>query len=527
MSGPRNLLVIADRLHTFGAAVPPRVPVGVVVRAGRIAAFGAPHEMRALAGDALELDLSGSTLTPGLTDSHIHLTEWALARRDVDLRDARAPEEVVPALANARPGPGGWIRGRGWNAAPWATPPHRNVLDAVAPDRPVVLQSHDMHALWVNGAALRAAGIDESSADPPGGRIVRDAHGAPTGLLLENAAALITRVLPAPAIDDVLAAVIDAQAELHGLGITGVHSLPGIHVPEPDPLPVLQQLHERDTLRLRVLHHLAVDHLADAIRIGLRSGFGGEWIRIGGVKLFLDGTLGSRTAWMRAPYEGEDQCGIRLLEPAAFIDTVRHAALAGIATTVHAIGDAAVALALRVLAAPDLPRAAIPHRIEHVQCCPPDLLAEAGRAGIVCSVQPAHLITDWQAADRNWGAARGAVTYAFASLRSHGAVLAFGSDAPVEPVDPRLALFAATERRDLKGQPAGGWHATERIGLADAFRAYTLGPAHAAGIASDGIVPGAPADLVAWQGDPLQAAGENLLRLRVAATIVGGHVVHS
>ncbi|MGH7575378.1 MAG: amidohydrolase, partial [Longimicrobiales bacterium] len=507
--------------------------------------------------------------------------------------------------------PGGWVCGRGWSRERWAgAEPQRAALDALLPDTPVALQSQDMHALWVNTAALRVAGIGADTPDPPGGRIVRDADGEPTGLLLENAGQIVIRQLPAPAEAEMLDAVLDAQAQLHRLGITGVHSLPGIAMPRPDPLSVLETLRAQGRLRLRVLQHLPLERLDDAIRLGLRSGFGGDWVRIGGVKMFLDGSLGSRTAWMREPYieasvarcgwaphstrpipfadlgrlrrprlrvagsadgGSSTDCGVNVLPESEFRSAVRRAAEAGLASTVHAIGDAAVALAIDVLSDPAVHVAAMPHRIEHVQCLPydglealerpphPDPLphvgdrayaalegpphmdahadvgdraysafpARGGRAGIVCSVQPAHLITDWCAVDRYWGPARGARTYAFRTLLEAGAVIACGSDAPVEPVDPRLGLFAAVVRTDLEHNPAGGWHPAQRIVIEDAFRGYTIGAALAAGLPAENgaLTRGAFADIVAWNADPL-AEDVDPLALECIATIVGGERVY-
>jgi predicted amidohydrolase YtcJ len=527
-SDSRDLLVVADRVHAPGPTASAPIANAVFIRDGRIAAVDRADRLPAEARAAPVLSLPGATITPGLADAHIHLTEWAFSRREPDLADAESPDAAARLVAGARAGAGGWLRGRGWNPHRWnGEAPHRDILDRVVPDHPVALQSHDMHALWANGAALRRAGITADTPDPADGRIVRDGRGEPTGLLLENAARLVTATIPAPTFDDALAAVREAQAELHALGITAVHSFPGIHVPHPDPLSVLEALRADDALRLRVLQHIPLDRLDDAIRLGLRSGFGGDWMRIGGVKMFLDGALGSRTAWMRAPYEGEAQCGIRVLEPDVFREHVRRAAAAGIASVVHAIGDAAVALAFDVLTDPATRVRALPHRVEHVQCCPPDRLDAAGSAGVVCSMQPAHLITDWRAADRHWGP-RGRWTYAFGSLLARGATLAFGSDAPVEPVDPRLGFLAAAERRDPDGEPADGWYAEERIAPLDVLRGYTLGPAIAAGQPgrTGTVAPGAFGDLAIWQGDPLEVRGNEWLELRCLATVVGGEVVH-
>ncbi len=546
------LLVLADRVHTLDRASAPAQ--ALLVRRGRIIAGGSRDALRREAPGAAVLDLRGTTLTPGLTDSHLHLLEWAVSRREVDLARARTPEACADALAGRRAGsggagaggvgdaagagdrpaagrgfPGGWLLGRGWNPHHWGGGyPDRLVLDAAVADRPVALQSHDMHALWVNTRALEACGIGADTPDPEGGRIVRDARGAPTGVLLEAAAQLVTRTVPAPAPAEARSLVLDAQAALHRLGITGVHSFPNIHLTGPEPLALLEALRAEDLLRLRVLQQLPLERLDDALRLGLRSGFGGEWLRVGGVKMFLDGALGSRTAWLREPYEGTaSERGIRVLAPEEFEAAVARAVAGGLATTVHAIGDAAVELALDVLARVGGSGLALPHRIEHVQLCPPERFGDAARAGIVCSMQPAHLCTDWRAADRHWGEARCRGAYAFGSLARAGATLAFGSDAPVEPVDPRLGFLGATARQDAEGGPAGGWHPEERIGMAETLAGYTRGAARAAGlqVTRGHLAAGADADFAAWDRDPLEAAGAELLSLRCVAAVVGGVVV--
>lgn len=523
----RSLLIIADAIHTLAATEPVRA---LLVRRGRVRAAGAEGDLRRLDPGAGVLDLRGTTITPGLTDAHVHLTEWAFARRDADVSAAESPAAAARAVAEhvdrlqQRQ-----VRGRGWSAHHWGgMAPHRSVLDEVVADRPVALQSHDMHALWVNSAALAAAGIDASTPDPEGGQIVRDADGQPTGLLLEWAGALVMRTFATPTPGQAVDAVDDAQAELHALGITGVHSFPGVHLVEPDPLDVLLRLRERGGLRLRVLQHIRVERLDDALRLGLRSGFGDDRLRIGAVKMFLDGALGSRTAWMRRRYEHDDDCGMNVLDPAEFAEIVRRAAAGGIASTVHAIGDAAVCLALDVLSDPAVRVPALPHRIEHLQCCPVERLGDAAAAGIVCSMQPSHLITDWRIADRHWGAERNRGTFALGSLLRHGTVLAFGSDVPVEPVDPRRGLFAAVQRQDYGGEPAGGWFPEERITPLDALRGYTIGSARAAGLPAPAgsLAPGAPADFVAWDHDPVTDSAA-VPRMRCVATVLDGTVVHT
>ena len=523
-----DLIVTADRIHTFAERAPVTVEA-LLVRNGRIAAAGTTAALRTAAPAAEFLDFPGCTITPGLTDAHFHVVEWAMARRQVDLSRAASIDAAVDVVRSAAAGGTGWLVGRGWNPHAWGgNYPHGASLDAVTGARPAAFQSHDMHALWANTRALEIAGIDHTTPDPDGGRIVRDSDGRPTGVLLERAAELVTRRIPARSEDDVIEAVLDAQHALHAFGITGVHSFPNVQFPEPRPRRILERLHERGQLQLRVLQHLALDELEDAIRAGTRSGSGDEWLRVGALKMFLDGALGSRTAWMRTAYETQNTCGVRVMEPADFRESVRTAAAAGIASAVHAIGDAAVALAFDVLADPAAQAGTLPHRIEHVQCMPPEYLPRVDGAGIICSMQPAHLISDWRAADLQWGNRRARMTYAFRQLAAAGAVFAFGSDAPVEEPDPRLGFFAAVERRDLDDQPADGWFPENRIVMMEVLFGYTRGPAIAAGAIdrTGSLAPGALADFVAWDRDPLTTSGRDLLRLRCRATVVAGTLVY-
>ena len=499
----------------------------ILIRHGRVAALGDAASLERQAPSAGRLDLHGLTVTPGLTDAHVHLVTWALARRRADLRGAGSPAEAAAMVAghvrDRGTGPGGWVRGRGWDPNAWSEAPDRRLLDDALGDRPVALDSHDMHSCWVSSAALRAAGIGPGTRDPEGGRIERDPDGAPTGVLRDNAIPLVTDIVPGPSEAERRTALLEAQRALHRLGVTGVHNV------EPDALALLEGVRAVDLLRLRVLQHLPLDRLDDAIRVGLRSGFGGPWIRIGGVKMFLDGALGSRTAWLREPYEGTDSVGLCTLEPEAFRDAARRGSAAGLAMTVHAIGDAAVALALDVLSDPDLAvDGPVPHRIEHAQLMPAEGL-EPGTApaGVVLSVQPSHLMTDWRAADRVWGD-RARRAFALRAMEAAGFTLALGSDAPVEPPDPREGLFAAVARRDRSGEPGDGWRPEQSLSMVRAWAGYTTGAARAAGDPRQGrLAAGAFADLVAWDGDPLASGPDGVLGMDPIMTMVNGEVVWS
>ncbi|MEJ2186274.1 MAG: amidohydrolase [Gemmatimonadota bacterium] len=517
-NSPQPVLLAARRIHTMDGPSNGQDADALLVHDGRILAVGRASELRDAAGSTLAFP--DATITPGLTDSHVHLVEWALSLRRVNVASTDSPEAAAALAASAGPGSGGWIVGHGWSRHRWGGPPHRDVLDRHLPDTPVLLTSSDMHAAWANSAALARAGLDESVADPEGGRIARGPDGRLTGVLYDNAMPLLFAAVPTPSRAERAEATVEGQAVLHRSGITSVHTV------EPDSLGLLETLRAEDRLRLRILQHLPLARLDEAIALGLRSGFGGEWIRIGGIKMFLDGSLGSLTAWMVDPYEGTRERGMQTLATDEFRDAIRRAAAAGLAGTVHAIGDAAVGLALDVLAAPEHGVPAIPHRIEHVQLLPPDRAADAGRAGITCSVQPAHLLADWQPADRYWGRERSRRAYAFRSLRDGGAVLAFGSDMPAGPMDPRLALRAATTRQEPAGEPGGGWYPEERLSMAEALESFTVGPAMAAGRPGAGrLAPGAQADLAIWRQDPLELGGAGIMELECRATMIAGQIV--
>jgi predicted amidohydrolase YtcJ len=517
----RDLVVTARRIHVLGDHPPVRA---LLVRGGRVALAGTEAEVRAAARSGAEVrSLPDAVVTPGLTDAHVHLSSWALARRRVDLNAAPTLEDGLRAIGDfvSRDAGAGWVQGLGWDIHRWGRLPTRQELDAVTAGRPAYLESHDIHAAWLSSEALRRCGISRHTPDPDGGEIVRDAAtGEPTGVLKENAMELALRHLPAPGWPEMREALLDAQRECHRLGLTGVHSV------EVDGLAHFSALREGGTLRLRALQAIPVFRLDEAIRQGLRSGFGDDWLRIGGTKMFLDGALGSRTAWLREPYVGTDaDRGIQTLPAGEFRDAVARASSGGIAATVHAIGDAAVELALDVLGSTP-PPATMPHRVEHLQLCPPDLWEKAARSGVVASMQPVHLLTDIPAAERHWGHERSRGAYAFAPLLRGGMTLAFGSDVPVETCDPRPGLFAAVKRVGWTGEPEGEWWPENRVSAEAALRAYTEGPAIASGEAHrrGRLLPGYDADLVAWSTDPLACTANELRTMECVLTVVGGEV---
>jgi predicted amidohydrolase YtcJ len=489
-------------------------------RDGRIVAVGSAAALaREVPAATPVYDLPDALVTPGLVDGHTHFAMWALSRRQVQLAGAPSRADAVRHVAAAVPVQG-WVVGQGWDANGWIEAPDRAALDAVQPG-PVYLDSLDVHAAWVNSAALAAAGISRATPDPFGGRIVRDAAGEPTGLLLERAVELMLPHLPRPPADRLDSALLEAQAEAHRLGLTGIHD-----VEDEAALAAFERLERSGALRLRVLFHPPVAALPALLRRGVRSGEGSGRLRTGGIKLFLDGSLGSRTAWMLAPYAGSRDRGMPITSEVDAASAMRAAAEGGIAVAAHAIGDAAVRRALDLIST--LPRVALPHRIEHFQCVHPADLDRAAAAGIVVSMQPAHLLTDIPLVERHWGA-RGAGAYAFESLRRRGTPMVFGSDVPVASVDPREGLYAALERRSDAGGPAGGWRPEEKLGFEDALRCYTVGAALAAGssVHAGTLAPGRDADLVAWSFDAAaeRGVGDAVRAGHARLTVVAGEVV--
>jgi predicted amidohydrolase YtcJ len=423
------------------------------------------------------------------------------------------------------------VRGGGWNNNLWSPPdfPTRQDLDRVAPDNPVFLDRKDLHSVWVNTEALRRANITRDTPDPPGATIGRDEQGEPNGMLFESAVSLVRRAIDEPP-EDAVTALRRGFDSLLAMGITGVH------VPEgPETFGALQMLDFGDVLPLRVVMLLPIYRLEEAIALGLRAGFGSERLRVGPVKIFSDGSLGSQTAEMLQPYEGNpSNMGIGTIPQDELERSIIEAARAGIPSAVHAIGDAANRRVLdafekaREVVHTDSESSPLIHRIEHAQLVHPDDFPRFAALGVVASMQPLHATSDMRAADRLWGS-RARYSYAWRSVLDAGGVLAFGSDAPVETPDPFAGIHAAVTRQDEHDQPDGGWYAEERITVEEAVRAYTEGAAQSApylpGVTGT-LSPGAVADLLVLDGDIFEIAPPEVRRVRPVATVVGGRAAY-
>jgi predicted amidohydrolase YtcJ len=382
------LLVVNGRPWSGG----PLAGDAVLVADGRIVAVG-PRASLGSAYAAEIIDAGGGTITPGLVDAHIHFVPWARARRQPDLHGCASRDAVlarVRAALAAMPHDGAPLVGRGWDDTGWSSPPEAAALDALAPDRPVLLHRHDFHALWVNTAALRAAGVSKDTPDPEGGRFERGPDGAANGLVREHAvrAFVALEEQAGPLVDDAL--LDEAAAALHAEGITAVHDFQRT---QPDWERTRALAARR---RLRVLQHVGPEQVADARRLGLRGGDGDAWFRTGSLKLFADGTLGSRTAALLEAYSDTPSRGMTLLTAAAMADLIDAATAAGFSVAIHAIGDAAVRNALDAIASRGeaLARVPLPPRIEHIQLLHADDLPRFAALGVAASMQPQHAITD-------------------------------------------------------------------------------------------------------------------------------------
>ncbi|MBN2003074.1 MAG: amidohydrolase [Anaerolineae bacterium] len=490
---------------------------------GRVAGLDADADAWAGVSGLVVEDLAGAPVIPGLTDAHVHLMWYALSLRELPLRDVsrEALLEMVAARAATTP-PGTWIRGRGWDQTLWPDRrfPTAADLDPVAPHHPVALTAKNAHALVANTAAMQAAHVTATAPDPPFGKLGRNDDGAPDGMFFEHAIRLIQQAIPAPSLAEVVDALDEAQGRLLAAGLTCVHDVDG-----NPAFAAFQELRRQDRLRLRVVKYIRREALEGALATGLRSGFGDDCLRFGGLKLFADGALGARTGAMVEPYLGEpDNVGLLTLDPADLLEVARQAAAGGIALAIHAIGDRANRVVLDVLEAVKLLEPALRHRVEHVQHILPEDQPRLGRLGLIASMQPIHATHDMDMVERYLGA-RAGYAYPWRSIAASGAVLAFGSDMPIEVFDPFLGLYAATTRRREDGSPGSeGWFPEQRLTLPEALRAYTWGAAYAAGQESrlGLLLPGYLADLVVLSRDIFSAPPEALLETPVQRVMVGG-----
>ena len=511
-----------------------RPPVSALALAGgRIVAFGSDDQILAIAAaGTIRENLDGKTVIPGLTDAHIHWEWTARALHQVNVFEVPNKAVAIERVAEwtAKTPAGQWVRGSGWFQDLWPDRafPTAADLDSVSPYHPVYLTAKSGHAGWANSAALRLCGITSNTPDPDGGQIQRDANGQPTGILFENAMNLVADQIPSLSIHQIAEQMKTAQKLALAAGLTGIHDFD-----QPSCFAALQLLREQGELGLRVVKNINRQWLPAALDLGLRWGFGDDWMRIGGLKIFADGALGPRTAYMIEPYEGEpDNYGISTIDKEEMAELVSRASAAGLPSTIHAIGDRAVHDVLDVYEAvrkEESARGEAPasrrHRIEHVQIIHPSDAHRLAQLNIIASMQPIHATSDMKMADSYWGAERSKWAYNPRLQLDQRVVVVFGSDSPVDTFDPFKGIHAAVTRQRADGSPGqDGWYPDARITVDEAIRGYILGPAYAAGMENrlGKLAPGFLADLVVLDRDPYAISPAELLDVKVIATMVGG-----
>jgi len=510
----------------------------VAVGQGQVLAAGANDDILHLAGTGTEkIDLDGRLVVPGFIDTHIHFYEWALNRQGVRLDDLTCLEDLLERVrqtANNRP-PGQWIMGQGWNETDWTEPhmPTRDTLDRAAPDHPVLLWRCDLHLAAANSAALKLAGIDVGTPDPPEGRIEHDPAGEPTGILRELAINLVRQAVAPPDADQVIKAFEDATGALHRRGVTGIHDVRLMADKDgASAFQTFQNLDRDGRLALRSWVTLPGDRLDDIIGLGLRTGFGNDRLRVGHVKFFSDGGMGARTAWMIDPYL-DAKCGMPLMDMATLAHDIGRADKAGLSVMVHAVGDRANRELITIFEALESHRArsggsrpAIPHRIEHVQMIRREDADRLRNLHLALCVTPANMVLDINLIDSAVGQ-KGRWTYAFRRLMDTGVPVMFSSDCPVCDPDPLAGIHAAVTRQRVDGTPQDGWHPQNRVTAAEAIQAYTATPAAVHQALDLGVIaPGKKADLAVLSENLLTSQPSRIPHIRVDMTLFDGNIVY-
>jgi predicted amidohydrolase YtcJ len=531
---PQADIVITGGVVWSGLSSGRARPGAVALGQGRVLAVGESASVARYVGPRTTvLAARGGLVLPGFADGHTHFIDGGFQLASVDLRDAATPQEFIRRIkeyARTRQ-PGEWITGGDWDHTRWPGQPlpRRDWIDSVTPDNPVFVNRLDGHEALANTAALRAAGITRATPTPPGGEILRDpGTGEPVGIFKDKALGLVARAIPEPAPARRDSALARALAYAASLGVAATAHMSASWA----DLASYRRLERAGRLTLRVALYLPLERwreVADTVR---RSGAGDAWVRIGGLKGYMDGSAGSRTAYFFEPYaDSAGYYGLTQNAPRDMAAWIGAADSAGLQVAVHAIGDRANAILLAIY--DSVARAHGPRdrrfRVEHAQHLRPQDIARFGRLGVVASMQPYHAIDDGRWLERRIGPERIRTSYAFRTLLDSGATLAFGSDWTVAPLDPLLGVYAAVTRRTLDGKHPDGWVPEQKISLAEALRAYTWGNAYAtfAETRRGALAPGYDADVVVLDRDLFALPPESLATARVRYTIVGGRVVYA
>jgi len=528
-----SLVLVNGKIWTVNEKQPRAEAVACL--GNRIVAVGSNSEIRKWIGPGTQvIDAGGKLVLPGFNDAHVHLVDGGTALAGVQLRTAKSEAEFRRRIADfaAKLPAGRWITGGEWDHENWtpARLPTRQLIDDVSAGHPVFVERLDGHMALANSQALKLAGITRDTPDPPGGVIVRDAAGEPTGALKDAAMSAVYRVIPAPSDDQIAEAVHAAMRYAAENGVTSVQDMSAA----PNFLRVYQTLLARGELTMRISGHQPLPQWQRLAAIGLHADFGGEKLHIGGLKGFADGSLGSTTALLFEPYlDAPNTSGLansQMIPESKMQDEILGADRAGLQIAIHAIGDKANHIILGMYAEAERQNGARDRRfrIEHAQHLVPADIPRFGKLQVIASMQPYHCIDDGRWAEKRIGPVRAKTSYAFRSLLDTGAVLAFGSDWPVAPMVPLMGIYAAATRRTLDGKHPDGWVPEQKITVAEAIRAYTMGSAYASfdDKIKGSIEPGKLADIVVVSADILTIPASEIDKTRVETTIFDGRVIY-
>lgn len=533
---PKADLLLENGVVYVSPEAAPR-KASIVVADAKILFVGDAARARKLGKSARIVDLRGAFVFPGWADAHLHLQGVGKDREITNLRGAASAAEAARRMASSAASlpTGRWIEGRGWDQNLWPGRefPDATTLDALLPDRPAVARRVDGHAIWLNHAALKAAGIDGTTRDPDGGRILRGPDGSPSGVLVDNAMNLVQAAIPAPSAADVERQLLAGAKACAAVGLTEIQDASGY---DAEHVAVLERLAEKQALPIRV--YATVSPEPDALALffakGIRIRGGTDFLTVRGIKAYADGALGSRGAALLADYSDEPgRRGLLVTSPERLAEIATAARKNGWQLWIHAIGDRGNRVALDAFeqaaqSIPAPPPGSDRPRIEHAQVISPEDFPRFARAGVIASVQPTHATSDMGWAGERLGPSRIAGAYAWRRLKNSGARLAGGSDAPVESENPLAGFYAAVTRKDPSGRPPEGWRPGERLSRREALALFTSDAAFAAfeEKSRGRIAPGYNADLTIFSRDPMIVDEAEIPAIPVFMTVVAGAIAY-
>lgn len=527
-----DIIIVNAIVRTMDASLP--TAEAIAIHGNRIVAVGSDQEIRKLAGPKTRvIDAKKQLVLPGFNDAHVHFLSGGFQLSGVDLRDASTPEEFAERIRRfaATVQSGRWITGGDWDHERWpaANLPTKELIDRFTPNTPVFVNRLDGHMALANSVALKLAGVTGQTTDPAGGLIVRDAKGEPTGILKDAAQSFVWKVIPPASFEEKLAAARAATNYAAQLGVTSIQDMSA-----GSDVGVYQSLLDRGELKTRIYAMTSLPNWERLSRAGIRAHFGSEMLRVGGLKAFADGSLGSTTALFYDPYkDAPETSGIpsdEMFPEGAMLSRVRGADRAGLQILIHAIGDRANDLILSVFEQVEKENGTHDRRfrIEHAQHIRAQDIPRFARDKVIASMQPYHAIDDGRWAEKRIGKERARTTYAFRSLLDSGAMLAFGTDWTVAPLNPMLSVYGAVTRRTIDGKNPNGWVPEQQISVEEAVRAYTAGSAYAEfqDQVKGTITPGKLADVVILTRDIFKINPNEIETVKVMMTIVDGRVVY-